>query len=184
MIDKIGLAILTMFGIGYFKYAPGTLASLITCVASYFLGKFFWEQSADDKFSHFILNYLPFIIFFLFIYSIILIDKLSHYFKKKDPKEIVIDEFLGQLIPILSLNYFIYNTKSVDLYFSHFRVLNNYEIFILFSFILFRIFDIFKPYPINIIDKKLKNGLGVVLDDFVAGIYSTIALFIVFMIIY
>ena len=107
MIDKIGLAILTMFGIGYFKYAPGTLASLITCVASYFLGKFFWEQSADDKFSHFILNYLPFIIFFLFIYSIILIDKLSHYFKKKDPKEIVIDEFLGQLIPILSLNYFI-----------------------------------------------------------------------------
>ena len=50
---------------------------------------------------------------------------------------------------------------------------------IITSFILFRFFDILKPYPINIIDKKMKNGLGIMLDDIIAGIYSTIAGFII-----
>ena len=182
MIDKIGLAILTMFGIGYFKYAPGTLASLITCVASYFLGKFFWEQSADDKFSHFILNYLPFIIFFLFIYSIILIDKLSHYFKKKDPKEIVIDEFLGQSIPCILICF---KLKSYNM-FGYQASPPVMEAIIPFSiaFVTFRIFDIFKPYPINIIDKKIHNGFGIIFDDILAGIYSAITTYLVLYIIY
>ena len=46
---------------------------------------------------------------------------------------------------------------------------------ILVGFALFRFFDILKPYPINIIDKKMKNGLGIMLDDIIAAIYSTIA---------
>jgi len=48
------------------------------------------------------------------------------------------------------------------------------------SFILFRIFDIFKPYPINLIDQKLKNGFGVMLDDMIAGIFSSILALIIF----
>jgi phosphatidylglycerophosphatase A len=47
-------------------------------------------------------------------------------------------------------------------------------------FFLFRLFDIFKPYPINIIDKKIKNGFGVMLDDVLAGIYSVIVFFLIF----
>ena len=58
--------------------------------------------------------------------------------------------------------------------------LENPELWIFLSFILFRIFDIFKPYPINIIDKKVKNGLGVMLDDIIAGIYATIIVIILF----
>ena len=58
---------------------------------------------------------------------------------------------------------------------------NNYIlIYILLSFILFRFFDILKPYPINIVDKKMKNGVGVMLDDIIAGIYSTIVIYIIY----
>ena len=48
-----------------------------------------------------------------------------------------------------------------------------------FFYIVSDFFDILKPYPINIIDKKMKNGLGIMLDDIIAGIYSTIAGFII-----
>ena len=49
---------------------------------------------------------------------------------------------------------------------------------IFLAFFLFRFFDILKPFPINIIDKKMKNGLGVVLDDIIAGIYTSITILI------
>jgi len=54
------------------------------------------------------------------------------------------------------------------------------ETWIILSFILFRIFDILKPYPINLIDKNIKNGFGVIFDDVVAGVFATIVLYIIF----
>ena len=177
MIDKFGLALLTMFGIGRIKYAAGTVASFFTCLIYY---TFFYHYTYDPGYlpdgilflwDNYI--YLIFIYLILFIYSIILIDKLTHHFKKKDPKEIVIDEFFGQLIPILSITYWIWNVNPNNANFVS-RVWDNYEILIFLSFILFRIFDILKPFPINIIDKKIKNGLGVMLDDVVAAIYASI----------
>ena len=153
MIDKIGLALLTLFGIGHIKYAPGTVASFVTCLIYYplILIKI-----------NFI--YLLIIFLILLIYSIILIDKLSHHFKEKDPKEIVIDEFIGQSIPLIFMSEYIISSKNPFLFF--------------LAFFLFRFFDILKPFPINIIDKKMKNGLGVVLDDIIAGIYTSITILI------
>ena len=153
MIDKIGLALLTLFGIGHIKYAPGTVASFVTCLIYYplILIKI-----------NFI--YLLIIFLILLIYSIIIIDKLSHHFKEKDPKEIVIDEFIGQSIPLIFMSEYIISSK------------NPLPIFL--AFFLFRFFDILKPFPINIIDKKMKNGLGVVLDDIIAGIYTSITILI------
>ena len=176
MIDKIGLAILTMFGIGYFKYAPGTLASLVTCLIYYFL------VITDNFVPNY--NYIIIILIVILIYSIILIDKLAYKFKKKDPNEIVIDEFIGQWIVILSVSYI----PTVGLLLSlmaNQSVLVPYffESKLMLAFILFRIFDILKPFPINIIDKKMKNGLGVVLDDIVAGIYAAISVFVILKII-
>ena len=155
MINKIGLSILTMFGIGYIKYAPGTVASLVTCLFYYFL------TVIEINFKYFF-----FIFIILLIYSIILIDKLSHHFKKKDPKEIVIDEFFGQSIPLLApiMMTTSFNFRKEDFF------------FFFSAFILFRFFDILKPFPINLIDKKMKNGLGVILDDIVAGIYTIITI--------
>ena len=167
MIDKFGKAFLTMFGIGYFKYAPGTAASIVTCLI-YFLiaGR---------------LNFTYVIIFLIVVslYSIILIDKI---YKKKDAKEIVIDEFIGQSIPLLAIS------TSNELNIKLIVFLNNvssqlgvywFEMWILISFILFRFFDILKPFPINLIDKKIKNSFGVILDDIVAGIFATISLYII-----
>ena len=167
MIDKFGLAILTMFGIGYFKYAPGTAASFITCLIYYIL----W---LSDFSLHSNKIYLVFFLIITLFYSIIIIDKLSHLFKKKDPGEIVVDEFVGQSIPLMSFIF------SADTFVPIGEKTDNLIIFILLSFVLFRFFDIVKPFPINIVDKKMKNGVGVMLDDIIAGIYSTIVIYIIY----
>ena len=158
MIDKFGLTLITLFSIGKIKYAPGTVASAVTCMFYYFL------RLTEFKY---LINFTFFFIFFLIliIYSIILIDKLSLKFKEEDPKEIVIDEFIGMSIPSI---IFLYSPGEIK--FIHWLI----------AFLLFRFFDIFKPFPINLIDKKVKNGLGVVLDDVVAGIYTITILAAIF----
>ena len=171
MINKIGKTILTMFGIGYFKYAPGTVASFITCLI-------FYSLASIDGINQIIFPYIIFLII-IFIYSTILINKI---YKKEDSKQIVIDEFIGQSIPLLAIS------TSNELNIKLIAFLDNvssqlgfnwFEIWILISFILFRFFDILKPFPINLIDKKIKNGFGVILDDIVAGIFATISLYII-----
>ena len=95
-------------------------------------------------------------------------------FDEIDSKEIVIDEFIGQSIPLIFFYIILFEALSSTQFFF---------IIMLVSFIGFRFFDILKPFPINYIDKNFKNGLGVVLDDIIAGIYTTIVLYI-FIIIY
>ena len=152
MIEKLNILILTMLGLGNSKYAPGTVASFATCLIYI-------------CFYNFKVNIIFLIsgLVFIFIYSVYCIDSLKNSFSKTDAKEIVVDEFIGQSIPVLTVYSFLEN--------------NNMSIFILYtliSFVLFRLFDIWKPYPINKIDQNIKNGLGVILDDVVAGIYSII----------
>ena len=192
--EKFLKAMLTMFGIGYFKNASGTLASFVTCVI-YFL--IYMSSFSQFNISLFLLHYNPeYVVWFLIIITISSInlindrsfrDKFAKLFKKReiadkisDPKEIVIDEFIGQSIPIISYYYFQFFVANDS--FKNATIFFNLEPFIpwiITSFILFRFFDILKPYPINIIDKKMKNGLGIMLDDIIAGIYSTIAGFII-----
>ena len=172
MIKKFGLPILTLFGVGYFKYAPGTTASFITCLIYFTLTESAFSLGVN-KF------YIVVFLIFVLFYSIIFIDKLSPVFKKKDPREIVIDEFVGQCIPLMAVlfkpNYFIPNCCIKEGFGNP-----GWITWILLSFFLFRFFDILKPYPINIVDKKMKNGVGVMLDDIIAGIYSTIVIYIIY----
>ena len=164
MIDKFGKALLTMFGIGYFKYAPGTVASFITCLTFYLLWSLFGIRNL----------FFPFMFFtiIIFIYSTILIDK---FYEGDDAKEIVIDEFIGQSIPLLSMININLKLKLIITPFSDYPT----EVWIFLSFVLFRFFDILKPFPINLIDKKIKNGFGVILDDIVAGIFAAISIYII-----
>ena len=136
MISKSGktlaLALLTMFGIGRIKYAPGTVASLVTCLIFYLCyrdvvlwTKIIWFLDVgSNKLGGIFLFFI-----LLFICSFILIDKLSVHFKKKDPQEIVIDEFFGQSIPLLSLGiYAMYNNIVLDWtnrYIEHFIFLSS-----------------------------------------------------------
>ena len=167
MIDKFGKAILTMFGVGYFKYAPGTAASFLTCIIFYLLytSSFYIGQGPAV---------IVCILLIILVYSIIIIDKLSYLFKKKDPEEIVVDEFIGQSIPLTV--YFFFRSFSIEEFFFFFGW--PFLGWTIISFILFRFFDIVKPFPINIVDKKMKNGLGVMLDDIIAGAYSAITIYI------
>ena len=158
MNKKIGKLIVTMFGVGLIKYFPGTFASLIT-------------SSIYCIFYTIKINYLFLILvnFFLFVYSVWMINNLKDEFEEIDSKEIVIDEFLGQSIPILFF-YIIFYEGSVS---------NTFFFIIVFlSFVGFRFFDILKPYPINHVDKNMKNGFGVILDDIIAGFLTLIVLYI------
>ena len=154
MIKQLNILILTMFGIGNSKYAPGTAASFITCVIYIFV----YSYQVN-------IIFLILILVLIFIYSVYSIDVSKKYFSETDAKEIVIDEFIGQSIPILTIYTFIEKNN-----------LSDFILLTFVSFILFRVFDIWKPYPINKIDLNMKNGFGVILDDVVAGIYSIIIL--------
>lgn len=149
--------ILSMFAIGNSKYAPGTVASFITSLIFIF---FYFIQ----------VNILFLIlgVSTVFIFSVYSIDRFKNSFSEVDAKEIVIDEFVGQSIPILSIYSFILKND-----------VGSFIFFVCISFILFRFFDIIKPYPINKIDKNIKNGFGVMLDDVIAGIYSSVILLII-----
>mgnify|MGYP001246411495 CR=1 FL=1 len=208
MIKKFNLLFLTMFGVGKIKYAPGTFASLITCLV-------FWLLTADKNYIVYkeysfstpiqisipiviidlgTISYLYFIFILLFFYSMYAIKNVSSHFKSHDPKEIVIDEFFGQLIPLLVIYYFftifIENSVWQKAKYGSFKfgsevfsfidgsIADTYTFYIFVAFILFRFFDILKPFPINIIDNKMKNGLGVMLDDIIAGIYTSITILI------
>ena len=157
MDKKFSKYVLTMFGIGYLTKFPGTIASAVTS-SLYLL--FYWLK----------VHYLFLIFFFIlfFFLSIYLINYLKNEFKEIDSKEIVIDEYLGQSVPIL-LFYILLYEGGFSLYF--------FSIFTFLSFIGFRFFDILKPFPINYIDKNFKNGYGVVFDDILAGIYTTLILY-------
>ena len=162
MIKTLNYLFVTCFGIGSFRYAPGTITSLVTTV---FLFSLFHIINLSS-------NIILFILVLVFIYSFYAV---SHYIKNnenKDPKEVVVDEFIGQSIPI-----YLYEI-------SHGTIKDSKEavLFYLYIFILFRYFDIKKPFPVNFFDKKFKNSFGVIFDDVVAGLYVVLTL-IIFMII-
>ena len=154
----IGKQIVTMFGVGLIKYFPGTFASAVTAAIYYIL-----YIIKINYFSLILIN------LFLLIYSVLMINNLKGEFDEIDSKEIVIDEFLGQSIPILFFYIIFYEGSVSD---------NFFLIIIFLSFIGFRFFDILKPYPINYVDNNMKNGFGVILDDLIAGFFTLIVLYI------
>ena len=154
MIKKLNYYFITLFIFGNLieKYR-GTWASLFTTL-------FLFTLIHGLKISILIISLTLILIFF---YSFFAIKSCLINFSSEDPQEIVIDEFLGQSIPILFMYYPIQKGDPESAW-----------IYLITVFILFRFFDILKPFPINLIDKKMKNGLGVVLDDLLAGIYVII----------
>ena len=161
MINKINFLFVTLFGIGKIKKIPGSLPSLVTTLFLFFLFH--------------ILNISPnivlisvIIIFFISLYAVnIFIKDLEN----KDPKEVVIDEFIGQSIP-LCLYEVAHNVPKETA-----EILKFYFI----MFILFRIFDITKPFPVSYYEKNFKNSLGVIMDDVCAGLY-VVAILVLYMV--
>ena len=162
MIKTINYLFVTCFGIGSLRFAPGTITSLITTI---FLYSLFHLINLSN-------NIILIILLIVFIYSFYAISEFTKHKENKDPKEVVIDEFIGQSIPIY-LYEISHGTSKVS---------KEAILFYLYIFILFRFFDIKKPFPVNFIDKKFKNSFGVIFDDVIAGFYVVLTL-IIFMII-
>ena len=162
MIKTFNYLFVTCLGIGSFRFAPGTIASLVTTV---FLFSLFHTINLSN-------NIILITLLLIFFYSFYAVSEYIKDNENKDPKEVVIDEFIGQSIPI-----YLYEV-------SHETIKNSQEavLFYLYIFILFRYFDIKKPFPVSYFDKKFKNCFGVILDDVVAGLYVVLTL-IIFMII-
>ena len=162
MIKTFNYLFVTCFGIGSFRYAPGTITSLITTV---FLFSLFHIINLSS-------NIILITLLLIFIFSFYAVSNYLKDNDNKDPKEVVVDEFIGQSIPI-----YLYEV-------SHGTIKDPQEavLFYLYIFILFRYFDIKKPFPVNFFDKKFKNSFGVIFDDVVAGLYVVLTL-IIFMII-
>ena len=132
----------TFFGIGFFPLASGTIGSLAAVILWYLIVKYF--------------SYEIFLIIFaaIFFIGFLTTEKYLNVTKKHDPKEVVIDEVIGQWIPLLIVD--ISNTSMI-----------------ISAFLLFRFFDIFKIYPINKLE-SIPGANGVILDDVLAGIYTLI----------
>ena len=159
MVKKINLMFVTFFGVGYIKIASGTFASLVTSIIFFYLFRFY--LSIED------FSILCITMIFVFIYSFYAIKTVENEFEQKDARQIVIDEVIGQSIPIILIEYIAYlKTQSfgVDLY------------LYIASFFLFRFFDILKPFPIGYFDKNYKNSFGILFDDVLAGVYTLILL--------
>ena len=161
-MNNIIFLFVTLFGIGKISKIPGSIASLVTTIFLFILFH--------------ILNVSPNLVlisivitFFISLYAVnIFVKDLDN----KDPKEVVIDEFIGQSIPICLYEIAHEGTRETN------QLLTFYFII----FILFRIFDIAKPYPVSYYDKNFKNSFGVIMDDVCAGLY-VVAVLVFYMVI-
>ena len=162
MINKIIFLFVTLFGIGKIKKIPGSVASLATTLLLFFV---FQILNISP-------NFVLIIIIIIFFISLYAVNFFIKNLENKDPKEVVIDEFIGQSIPICLYEISHEGTKETS------QLLTFYFI----MFILFRIFDITKPYPVSYYDNKFKNSFGVIMDDVCAGLY-VVAVLVFYMVI-
>ena len=162
MIKTFNTLFVTMFGLGKVPKIPGTFGSFATIVILYIFFHILNLSSIS------ILLVLMFIFFFFFLAVAVHIKDNEN----KDPREVIIDEFIGQSIPIYLYEISHGTEKSAE------EALIFYGV----CFILFRFFDIVKPFPVSYFDKNFKNSFGVIMDDICAGFYVVLSL-IFFMIL-
>lgn len=154
MKQRFSFLLATFLGIGYVKVAPGTIGSLITLPLAFVLAYFY-------GFIGIVCGALA--AFIIGIASVKEVLKQTSH----DPSFVVIDEVAGQLMTFAAVaSHLQGNWHAWPLY--------------LCGFILFRIFDIFKPQPVGWADRKILNAWGVMLDDIIAGVYAMLILYILF----
>ena len=168
IFDYIALA-LTTFGVGYIPGAPGTYGSIVGLALYHFVGMHLTEaaehglsvgtNSAHIASFHFALVAIAMLLFVLA--GIWASTRSIPIFGTDDPHQAVVDEVMGQIVTFLFIPF----TLSIPL--------------IIAGFVLFRLFDIWKPYPIDSL-QDLPGGLGICADDLVAGVYAGICLSVIY----
>ena len=156
MIKIFNSLFVTMFGLGKVKLIPGTFGSFTTVIILYYL---FHIANISSII-------ILIILIVIFVYSFFAVASHIQYNENKDPGEIIIDEFIGQSIPIYLYEISHGTEKTSD----------EAIIFYFICFALFRYFDIMKPFPVNYFDKNFKNSFGVIMDDVCAGLYVVLSI--------
>ena len=133
-------------GIGCIPIAPGTFGSFFSAILFIVI-----SHHLDDML-------IPTIVSIVF--SILVCEIASKDLANKDHKAIVIDELAGMWVAVCPIIYF----ENIGM---HERL-----IYVFICFLLFRFFDITKPFPISFFDTRIKNGFGIVMDDVVAGCFA------------
>ena len=147
---KIKEFLFTAFYAGYSPVAPGTAGTLVA-MALYIIENIIFSDQDPA-----ILNIFNLIFVILIIYpSIKLGDAAEKFYRSKDPQQVVLDEVLGYWIAILFIPFSF--------------------TFAVMAFILFRIFDIIKPFPAGSLE-SLTGGLGIMIDDIIAGLYTLVCM--------
>jgi len=159
-LDYFSLAI-TTFGVGYIPLAPGTWGSAVgvaiyllflsveTNLGIYFVHKG-WSAEQITAWIHAV-NVIIFLVFCLV--GVWASDRATRLFQNKDPQKVVVDEVIGQLLVFMFVPF----------------ALHWY--YVIAGFLLFRLFDIWKPYPIDSL-QNLPAGIGVCADDILASVYA------------
>ena len=162
--DYLALALATC-GVGYFPFAPGTMGSLVGVglYLAIWAECYSWleARAATRKFNLLYIftpqmTLMLVVIFVVTMVGIWAASRVEKLVRKKDPSIVVIDEVAGQMIALLSGPFWAPTWWSI-----------------LSAFVLFRAFDIWKPYPIRRLE-RLESGLGIMLDDVLAGVYALI----------
>jgi phosphatidylglycerophosphatase A len=147
-MTRVALALATFFGCGYFPKAPGTIGSLAALAIAILLHRFVGPARLT--------------LFLLFLATLPIAvwsaTRAARVLKRKDPGHVVIDEVVGQWLTLLG------------------PVAWNWKSF-LAAFVLFRLFDMWKPQPVRAAE-SLPEGLGIVADDVMAGVYAALILYI------
>ena len=162
MINLFNSLFVTMFGLGKIKFIPGSFGSLATTIILFYLFHILNISS----------NIILIGLIIIFAYSFYAISAHIKNNDNKDPGEIIIDELLGQSIPIYLYEISHGTTKEN----------NDTIIYYIIFFVLFRYFDIMKPFPVSFFDKNFKNSFGVIMDDICAGLYVVLTM-VCFMIV-
>ena len=151
-MTRIAIGISTAFGTGFFPFGPGTAGSLVAFLIVPILLHFGWSHGA-----------LALITLLTIPVGIWAATQTEKAWKREDPGEVVIDEVVGQWIAMLGMPA-LWDWRTA-----------------VAAFVLFRLFDIWKPFPISYLDRHVKGGVGVVVDDLLAGLIVNVLLQIAFL---
>ena len=170
---RLALLIATGFGLGYLPKAPGTWGSLAGIGLFYAMFVYpldlFFEPHTE---STVIAPFMPMVVTALV--GVWAAGRIAKSTRLQDPSIVVIDEISGQLITMYPITLLHWHPDM------HFFWEPEYQPgwqYLLAGFILFRVFDIWKPWPVRAAE-KLPGGWGIMADDWVAGIYAALCLWL------
>lgn len=147
-MNRLATALATWFGCGYWPWGPGTVGSLAAIAIAILLHAYL----ATGRLTLLLLTAL---LFGPAVWASTRTERLLH---RHDPGLVVIDEVLGQWVTLLGASVLVWQS-------------------FLAAFLLFRLFDIWKPWPVRNLE-KLPEGFGIVADDIAAGFYGALILYI------